>query len=257
MFAEEMIKGSNGLTDKTLGGNIGHRYQFMYHRYLSPLAQRVCEKRASKKIRILEIGLGCHKSGGMLQGTPGGSALAWRYMFPSSAFDLDLHIMEFDEECARNWDLKNPGVAHVHFGDQGNVESLRQVMREAGDEPFDLIIDDGSHLNEHQILTLETLIHNIAPGGIFIVEDIQSACLNWGANTGAVVTGQKVGGTVGCMETTSGKPTIFAHLMEMQKKLIMNQEPHRDVMNVDIGYHAAALQKKIYAEKDYSELVAP
>lgn len=66
LFKQEVIEGSMGLTDKTNG----HSYHHMYHRYLGPLARRVCDKDQTRKIRILEIGLGCSPSGGM-RGAPG------------------------------------------------------------------------------------------------------------------------------------------------------------------------------------------
>ena len=37
---------------------------------------------------------------------------------------------------------------------------------------FDLIVDDGSHDLEHQILTVNILARYLAPGGIFIIEDV-------------------------------------------------------------------------------------
>ena len=100
-----MVKESKGLSDKTA---INHKYQYMYQRYMSGFAQRVCEEGRSNRIRILEIGLGCSPTGGMVNGTPGGSTLGWRSLFPAPAFDLDFHIMEFDGECGKKWEAENP-----------------------------------------------------------------------------------------------------------------------------------------------------
>jgi hypothetical protein len=139
------------------------------------IAQRACET-GSNKIRILEIGLGCHPRGGMVRGTPGGSAKGWRHLFPAPTFDLDLHIMEFDEACGKKWQGNNKEVATVHFGDQGSKDDLLRIVSEAGGGPFDVIIDDGSHINKHQIVAAEVLTEFVGQGGVLILEDIHSAC---------------------------------------------------------------------------------
>lgn len=241
LFAEQMMIGSTGLTDKTTN----HKFQHMYHRYLSPLAKRTCEEGQSNVIRILEIGLGCDASGGMIRNTPGGSALAWRHLFPSPAFELDLHMMEFDETCAMKWADAHKDVAHVHVGDASNREDLERVIQASGGGPFDVIIDDGSHINSHQIFTLEVLIGHVAQGGIYVIEDIHAACLDWTVNTGTIVSNKKVGGTRGCMVTTDGQPTILSVLLNGQRKLALRQEPYPGVNHIDICLEAAVLQKTI------------
>ena len=40
---------------------------------------------------------------------------------------------------------------------------------------FTVIIDDGSHLPSHQLLSLETLWPSLAPGGLYIVEDVETS----------------------------------------------------------------------------------
>ena len=37
---------------------------------------------------------------------------------------------------------------------------------------LDVILDDGSHIPEHQILTFNTLFPSVVPGGIYIIEDV-------------------------------------------------------------------------------------
>lgn len=41
--------------------------------------------------------------------------------------------------------------------------------------PFDVIIDDGSHIWSHQILTLRKLLPVLKPNGIFIIEDLDTS----------------------------------------------------------------------------------
>lgn len=239
-FRKAILEGSEGLTDKV---HIRHAYHHMYHRYMRDIALRACEK-GSMKIKILEIGLGCHPSGGMVRGTPGGSAKAWRHVFPAPTFDLDLHVMEYDEACGKKWVQKNKEIATVHFGDQGSKDDLLRVVSEAGGGPFDVIIDDGSHLNEHQILSAQVLTEYLGHGGVLVLEDIHSACQSWPANLGTYL-GENTGGSEGCMVTKQGEPTVFAKLVEWQKKLIIKQEPMKDINHIDIALEAAVLQKNI------------
>jgi hypothetical protein len=50
---------------------------------------------------------------------------------------------------------------------------LTSLAKELG--PFDFIIDDGSHLNAHQIETFGILWPHLKDGGTYIVEDVQTS----------------------------------------------------------------------------------
>jgi len=106
---DEFVLGSDGLTDKSTA----HTYQLVYHRYLATRGLRACLESPQKKpkFRMLEIGLGCAPGGGMRKGEPGGSTRAWHHLFPGDAFDLDLHVMEYDAKCAMDWVSRHPGIA--------------------------------------------------------------------------------------------------------------------------------------------------
>ena len=238
-FKAAIHDGSEGLTDK----HTAHRYEHMYHRYMSPIAMRFCTSRIKRQLRILEIGLGCAPSGGMLRNTPGGSAKAWRHIFSSPIFDLDLHIMEYDENCLQSWSLAHSHIAMVHSGDQNSVDDLARLLNETGSRvPFDIIIDDASHINQHQIRTLEYMIEHVAPGGIYVVEDVHASCMDWRANLGTH-RGPGVGGTSDCMTTKDGSPTFFSKVVEWQKKLILNEEPFSGITHIDVNFEAVVFQK--------------
>ena len=243
-LAKAFMTGSVGLTDKSTG----HNYQILYHRYLSPMVMRMlCPPQPAKKkprFRMLEIGLGCHPSGGMVRGEPGGSTRAWRHLFPPELFDLDLHVMEYDASCAAKWEAEHPGIAtKVHSGDASSSDDLDRVVQDSGGDPFDMIIDDASHLNEHQIITFQHMIEHVAKDGIYIVEDIHSSCKEWKANFGTEDTGKVVQGTEGCMQTIDGKPTIFSKLIEWQKPLLTKESPFPDVTSIAIHFEAAVISK--------------
>jgi len=237
-LAKDFINGSGGLTDKSTS----HRYQIMYHRYLSPIMIRFSQP----KFRMLEIGLGCGPTGGMGTNTkPGGSTLAWKHIFSFSTIELDLHVLEYDAECASKWEKENPGIAtKIHSGDASSTEDLERVYRDSGGLPFDMIIDDASHLNEHQIFTFLHMIQYVSKGGFYVIEDIHSSCASWLANTGSKPTGKIVQGTKGCMETATGNPTIFSKLIEWQKPLLIQKSPFPDVTSIEISLEAAVITKQ-------------
>ena len=129
----------------------------------------------------------------------------------------------------------------VHIGDQGSKEDLLRVANSSSQSGFDIIIDDGSHLNSHQIFSLETLIPYLRQGGFYVIEDIHSACMNWGANMGSY-TGPGVGGTKDCMGTED-KPTIYRKIVEWQKQLLLAQSPFNGISHIDVNFEAVVFEK--------------
>jgi hypothetical protein len=60
----------------------------------------------------------------------------------------------------------------IELADQSNLEHLAQLASKYG--PFDIIIEDGSHMWEHQITSLRALFPFLRNGGHYIVEDLQT-----------------------------------------------------------------------------------
>lgn len=59
----------------------------------------------------------------------------------------------------------------VTQGDQGNRADLARFVRSAA-EPFDIVVDDGSHASHHQQISLGALFPALAEGGLYIIEDL-------------------------------------------------------------------------------------
>ena len=57
-------------------------------------------------------------------------------------------------------------------GDQSIRDDLKKVTPEG---PFDIIIDDGSHLIEHQLISFATLFPLLKEDGIYIIEDLHTS----------------------------------------------------------------------------------
>ena len=62
----------------------------------------------------------------------------------------------------------------LHKVDQSNAVELESFADSVG-ITFDVILDDGSHVPEHQMLTINKLWNLVKPGGIYIIEDIETS----------------------------------------------------------------------------------
>ena len=58
--------------------------------------------------------------------------------------------------------------------DQSNPEQMNRFMAQVGGD-FDIIIDDGSHIVAHQIISFKTLFPYLKSGGIYVIEDLFSS----------------------------------------------------------------------------------
>jgi hypothetical protein len=129
----------------------GHHYGMTYHMLFRNLKY--------SRLSLLEIGVG-----GADQSPGGESLLAWRCFFPFSK------IVGCDNRDKR---YLAGGKIQVHVVDQSSEVDLARIASDEG--PFDIIIDDGSHVNFHQILTFKKLFNNLKEFGIYIVEDTQTS----------------------------------------------------------------------------------
>lgn len=123
-------------------------YFDVYDRHLS--------KFVGKKPRILEIGI-----------YEGGSLDMWNQYFGEGCTIVGIDIME---RCLQ---YKYPDNVTVVLGDQGDPKFWDQFF--ANNEDFDIIIDDGGHSMQQQIVTLEKCFPHLNDGGILVVEDTHTS----------------------------------------------------------------------------------
>jgi predicted O-methyltransferase YrrM len=107
---------------------------------------------------VLEIGIGGYNS------CPGGNSLRmWRSYFPrATIYGLDLYEKRFED-------------AHrlvLLQGDQSDRNTLQRVVELC--QPFDLVVDDGSHIRSDIIASFEALFPAVTPGGLYAIEDIEA-----------------------------------------------------------------------------------
>lgn len=108
-------------------------------------------------ITLLEIGVG----GGPVPSSGGASLRTWRdYFLQGRIIGVDIADKSPHAEAR----------VQVFQGSQNDPEFLRATARQIGD--LDIIIDDGSHVSAHIILSFETLFPFLKRGGLYIVEDV-------------------------------------------------------------------------------------
>ncbi len=137
-----------------------HGYLDFYERFLGELRER--------PVTLLEIGV-----------LEGQSLRMWRDYFRNGrviGVDIDPTVRRHAGERIA-----------IEIADQSNVADLVRLGVRHG--PFDVVIDDGSHIWEHQITALRYLFPFVKPGGFFIVEDLHTSY-------GALAEGFRGGGTV-------------------------------------------------------------
>jgi demethylmacrocin O-methyltransferase len=134
-------------TDKS-----GHHYMQHYKKHF--------KKYRFKRIKLLEIGVGGYDN--PLEG--GSSLRMWKKYFSfGKIFSLDI----FDKSALQEKRIK------IYQGSQVDPEILSKIISENG--AFDLIIDDGSHQNEHIIKSFQLLFPTLKDGGIYVIEDLQTS----------------------------------------------------------------------------------
>jgi hypothetical protein len=138
-----------------------HWYTQHYQTHFAPLRRR--------RLNLLEIGIG-----GYDDPRQGGASLRmWRTYFPKA------RIFGIDIEDKRLHDERR---IKTFRGSQADPEFLERVLDEIGQ--VDIIIDDGSHRNEHVLRSFELLFPRLAPDGIYAIEDTQTSYWpNWGGSS--------------------------------------------------------------------------
>ena len=116
-------KGINACADN---GGSGHGFTEFYFDYFKDLKHPI----------ILEIGV-----------FHGASIKMYNEFFNG---DCEIYCIDIDKKC----DVSRLGNnIHFYLVDQGNEKQLSDFVSNLGDVKFDIILDDGSHVINHQMLT--------------------------------------------------------------------------------------------------------
>ena len=84
-------------------------------------------------------------------------------------------LVDWNQEGKADCSSASSPPCTLYRGDQSDPAFLARLVANTGGN-FTVVVDDGSHLPSHQLLTLETLWPSLAPGGLYIVEDVETRC---------------------------------------------------------------------------------
>lgn len=119
----------------------------------------IYENRISLDARLLEIGI-----------DSGLSVQMWKTWSPN----IQLIAIDNRPECITKTVSE---LCDARECDQGNREQLALLAESIGDNALDVIIDDGSHRPDDQLLSIDMLFPCLKSGGRYFVEDLHTS--NW------------------------------------------------------------------------------
>ena len=128
--------------------------------YYTPHYMTHLKKFKYKRIKLLEIGVGGYDN----PNSGGNSLRMWRKYFPfGKIYGIDIYD---------KFNLQGNRIK-IFMGSQADEDFLNTITDEIGE--LDIIIDDGSHINEHVITTFNILFPKLKDGGIYVIEDTQTS----------------------------------------------------------------------------------
>ncbi len=106
-----------------------------------------------KEVHILEIGV-----------LGGGSLGMWQTYFGPQC---RVYGVDIDPACRQ---YERDGI-RIFTGDQKDRAFWESIRKEV--PVLDIVIDDGGHHSQEQIVSLQELLPHLRPGGVYVTEDIQ------------------------------------------------------------------------------------
>ena len=130
------------------------------HHFYTPIYEQWFSAKRYQPVKLLEIGIG-----GYAKTHLGGDSLRmWKQYFSKGTITgIDL----YDKSALAESRI------HIYQGDQSDAAFLKKVQETEG--PFDIIIDDGSHVQSHILASFQTLFPLMPSGGIYVIEDTQTS----------------------------------------------------------------------------------
>ena len=200
-----------------------------YHRFY----EKLFEPLRHRRIKFLEIGL-----------DNGNGSLLWEEYFT----DAEFHGIEYSSNRVEDTS-KKVRKFEIHFGSQDDVNFLRSFKKKSGGN-FDIIIDDGGHHFEQQVNSYKTLFLDcLKPGGIYIIEDIETSYWN-----GKTMYGREQYGGVNVSETTVMKFKQMVDVVNRKfhdnKFFVFGKVDHW-VKSVSFYQNVIVLEKKDERDRPY------
>ena len=117
--------------------------------------EEIFKEYVGKKITFVEIGV-----------LHGGSLFMWKEYFGSNARIIGIDLNPKAKE------LEKEGF-EIYIGSQSDKNFWENFYSKVG--KIDILLDDGGHVNDQQIITLSESVNNINDGGIIMTEDVHTS----------------------------------------------------------------------------------
>ncbi|MEU7476252.1 class I SAM-dependent methyltransferase [Lentzea sp. NPDC042327] len=201
-----------------------HWYTQHYERHFARLR--------TEPVRVLEIGIGGYDD----PDSGGASLRMWqRYFRRGLVHGLDITAKP---------GVTGPRITTVQ-GDQSDAAFLDALGTRLG--PFDVVIDDGSHLNDHVRTSFHALFPHVRAGGLYVVEDLQTAYWpSWG------------GAPDGGAGTSIGMLKSFVdglNLAEVAGPRVNGGYVQRNISGISFHHNIAFVEKGLNAEEGGPEFL--
>tara|TARA_B100000579_G_scaffold379438_1_gene346769 strand:- start:490 stop:1224 length:735 start_codon:yes stop_codon:yes gene_type:complete len=143
------------MNKKIINSFIKSKYFSIKHMNYFDVYDHLLNKYIGQKFTFVEIGI-----------LNGGSLNMWRDYFGQEAriigIDLNPEVKKFEKDGFE-----------IFVGDQADKQFWNEFFQKVG--KVDIILDDGGHTNEQQIVTINECIENINDTGMIIVEDTHAS----------------------------------------------------------------------------------
>jgi hypothetical protein len=134
-------------------------YYSLKHTNYFPIYDELLMRFAARPVTFLEIGI-----------LDGGSLFMWRDFLGKDARIIGVDL----NPEATKW--RKHGF-EIFIGDQSDPDFWEVLYGEVGE--VDVLLDDGGHRNDQQIVTVQCSLENIRDGGMIIVEDSQTSFMKF------------------------------------------------------------------------------
>lgn len=186
--------------------------------------ERHFSKYRNHDVTILEIGA-----------FHGGSLQMWKNYFGEKA---KIYAIDYDPRCKT---LEEENIS-IYIGSQSDRKFLNYIKSEI--PPIDILIDDGGHTMQQQIVTFEELFNHVKNDGVYLCEDLHTSYwLRWGG-------GYKRKGTF--IEYTKNFIDYLHAWHSHQKNLKVNE--FTKTVNSVHYYDSIIVIEKAIREKPHSEI---
>ncbi|MEJ8817432.1 class I SAM-dependent methyltransferase [Lacibacter sp. H407] len=131
-------------------GKLIHKWDHYFDVY-----EKYFSKYIGKELNILEIGV-----------SHGGSLQLWKKYFGPN---VNIYAIDINPECKK---LEEERIK-IFIGSQSDKQFLQHIINDLPE--LDIILDDGGHTMQQQIVSFEALYLKVKEGGLYVVEDTHTS----------------------------------------------------------------------------------